>query len=64
MVTNNEPSPGVALRKEQGMKAHTHISAVHGIAVVAFVVAVFGTAHLIALGSDSRPSRALLALGF
>lgn len=46
------------------MQAHTHISAVHGIAVVAFVLAAFGTAHLVALGSDSRPSRALLALGF
>ena len=46
------------------MQPHTHISAVHGIAVAAFVLAVFGTLHLLALSSDSRPSRALLALGF
>lgn len=46
------------------MTPHTHISAVHGIAVAAFVLAAFGTAHLLALSSDSRPSRALLALGF
>lgn len=46
------------------MTPHTHISPVHGIAVVAFSLAVFGTAHLLALTSDSRPARALLALGF
>lgn len=46
------------------MPPHTHISAVHGIAVIALVLAIFGTAHLLALSSDSRPSRALLALGF
>ena len=46
------------------MQPHTHISAVHGIAVIALVLATFGTAHLLALSSDSRPSRALLALGF
>ena len=46
------------------MSPHTHISAVHGIAVIALVLATFGTAHLLALSSDSRPSRALLALGF
>jgi hypothetical protein len=46
------------------MTPHVHISAVHGIAILALVVATFGTAHLLALSSDSRPSRALLALGF
>jgi hypothetical protein len=46
------------------MTPHTHISATHGIAVIALVVAVFGTAHLLALSSDSRAGRALVALGF
>lgn len=46
------------------MQAHTHITPIHGIAVIALIVAVFGTAHLAALSSDSRPSRALIALGF
>lgn len=46
------------------MQDHVHISAVHGIAVIALVIAVFGTAHLLALSSDSRPSHALVALGF
>lgn len=31
------------------MKAHTHISAVHGIAVLLLVIAVFGTIHLWAM---------------
>jgi len=43
---------------------HVHMSPVHGVAVIALVIAVFGTAHLLALSSDSRPSRALVALGF
>jgi hypothetical protein len=46
------------------MTPHVHISAVHGIAIIALVVAVFGTAHLLALSSDSRASRALVSLGF
>ena len=46
------------------MQPHTHISPIHGIAVIALVTAVFGTAHLLALSSDSRASRALVALGF
>lgn len=46
------------------MKPHTHITSIHGTAVIALVVAVFGTLHLLALSSDSRASRALLALGF
>ena len=46
------------------MTPHVHMSPVHGVAVVALVIAVFGTAHLLALTSDSRPSRALIALGF
>ncbi len=46
------------------MTPHTHISPVHGIAVIALVVATLGTAHLLALSSDTRTSRALLALGF
>ena len=54
-VTQSERNP---------MTPHVHLSAVHGIAVIALVTAVFGTAHLIALPADSRLSRALLALGF
>ena len=46
------------------MTPHVHMSPVHGIAVVALVVAIFGTAHLLALSSDTRPARALVALGF
>jgi hypothetical protein len=46
------------------MTPHVHISAVHGIAVVALIIAVFGTAHLLALSSDTRASRALVTLGF
>lgn len=46
------------------MTPHVHMSPVHGIAVIALVVAVFGTAHLVALGHDNRASRALIALGF
>ena len=46
------------------MQPHAHMSATHGIAVVALVVAVFGTAHLLALSTDNRASRALVSLGF
>lgn len=47
------------------MDPHVHISATHIIATTAAVVAVFGTAHLLALSSpDSRAARALIALGF
>jgi hypothetical protein len=31
---------------------------------IAATVAVFGTLHLLALTSDSRPAKAFLALGF
>jgi len=44
---------------------HVHISAVHVAANVAAIVAVLGTAHLLALSSpDSRVSHAFIALGF
>lgn len=46
------------------MTPHTHISATHGVAVLAFVVASLGTAHLLALTFDNRATRAYLALGF
>lgn len=46
------------------MKPHVHISPVHGVAVIALVVAVFGTLHLLALTKDNRASRALVSLGF
>lgn len=46
------------------MTPHVHISPVHGIAVLAFVIAVFGTLHLLALTHDNRASRAFVALGF
>jgi hypothetical protein len=44
--------------------AHVHISPVHLIASLLFTVAVLGTIHLLSLSSDSRPSRAVVALGF
>lgn len=46
------------------MTPHTHMSAVHAVAMLAFLVAVLGTIHLLALGSDNRAGRAALALGF
>lgn len=46
------------------MEPHVHISAIHMIAGVAATVAVFGTLHLVALGSDNRFGRAFLSLGF
>lgn len=47
------------------MEPHVHITPVHMIATTLFVVAVFGTLHLLALtAEDSRPARALIALGF
>jgi hypothetical protein len=46
------------------MEAHVHISAIHLMAGIAATVAVFGTLHLLALTSDSRPAKAFLALGF
>lgn len=46
------------------MEPHVHLSAVHGLAVLALVVAVFGTLHLLALTADNRASRAFVALGF
>lgn len=46
------------------MKPHVHLSAVHGIAMIALIIAVFGTTHLLALSHDNRASRAYLALGF
>jgi len=46
------------------MNAHVHMSPTHGIAMIALIVAVFGTAHLLALSHDNRASRALVSLGF
>ena len=46
------------------MTPHVHISPVHGIAVIALVIAVLGTAHLLSLSNDNRASRAFAALGF
>lgn len=46
------------------MDPHVHMSPVHMIAFTAFIVAVFGTLHLLALSADSRWSRAFIALGF
>lgn len=46
------------------MTPHAHISAVHLLAGVAATLAIFGTAHLLALTNDNRASRALMALGF
>lgn len=46
------------------MTPHVHLSPVHGIAALAFTVAVLGTLHLLALTHDNRASRAFVALGF
>lgn len=46
------------------MNPHAHISAVHMVAFLASTVAILGTLHLIAIGTDNRASRAYLALGF
>lgn len=46
------------------MNPHVHISPVHGVATVAFVVAVFGTAHLLCLSNDNRFTRAWVGMGF
>ncbi len=50
--------------KGYGMDTHYHFTAVNAIAIIALVLAVFGTAHLIALTYDNRASRALISLGF
>lgn len=46
------------------MDAHVHISATHLAAGILATVAIFGTAHLLALGTDSRIGRAFIGLGF
>jgi hypothetical protein len=46
------------------MPPHVHISATHMLAGIAATVALFGTAHLLAIGTDNRLSRAFIALGF
>lgn len=46
------------------MDPHAHISATHLIASAAFMVAILGTLHLLAIGVDNRASRAFISLGF
>ena len=46
------------------MEPHAHMSATHAIAMTAFIIAVLGTLHLLALSHDNRASRALISLGF
>lgn len=46
------------------MEPHAHLSPVHGLAILLFIIAVLGTIHLLAVGSDTRPARAFLAMGF
>lgn len=46
------------------MDPHVHVTPIHLIAAIAAVVAVFGTAHLLALTANNRASRAFIALGF
>ena len=46
------------------MEPHAHMSPVHALAMAAFIVAVLGTLHLMALAHDNRASRALISLGF
>lgn len=46
------------------MTPHVHMSPAHLVAVLAAVVALFGTAHLLSLTTDNRLTRAWAALGF
>jgi hypothetical protein len=46
------------------MEPHVHMSPVHVLFTLAVMVAIFGTLHLLALGSDSRIGRAFMGLGF
>lgn len=47
------------------MEPHTHISAVHAVAFLLFVIAVLGTIHLITITHpDNRFSIAFVGLGF
>lgn len=46
------------------MRPHVHLSAVHALAVLLFIIAVFGTVHLYCLSTDNRFTRAWIALGF
>ena len=46
------------------MEPHAHMSPIHALGMVAFIVAILGTLHLLALGHDNRASRALISLGF
>ena len=46
------------------MQPHVHLSAVHALALMALIVAMFGTMHLLALSHDTRLSRAYVSLGF
>lgn len=43
---------------------HVHISPVHMLATLTAVLAVFGTLHLLAVSTEGRAGRALIALGF
>lgn len=45
------------------MRPHTHMSPVHAVAMLAMVIATLMTIHLLAVSSDSRASRAILAGG-
>lgn len=43
------------------MKPHVHLSAVHGIAIVLFIFAVFATLHMLAIAHPNNPlSRAFV----
>ena len=46
------------------MEPHVHMSPVHAIAMLALLIAVLGTIHLLALSHDTRASRAIVSLGF
>lgn len=46
------------------MDPHVHISPVHLLAFFAACIALFGTAHLLAINYDNRASRAWISLGF
>lgn len=46
------------------MKPHAHVSPVHALALLAFIVLALGSMHMLSLTSDTRLSRAFVSLGF
>lgn len=43
---------------------HVHTGSIHAAFNILAIIAIFGTLHLLALSTDSRWSKAWMALGF